>query len=202
MVKQERADRAPQRPRRLQPEARRHQIVEAAARLISQRGDAAISTADVAEAAGVTRALVHHYFHGIDELLDAVVLRLVASVLEIEDAGTEIPVQQRVPRNVRTMLEMVEGNRSVWLAMVTEAGPTESSPGLTSLREALLERMLVNNSDVIEDTAWARLCLGGYLAFSDSILRRWLLGDAPREEVERALADVLLHLLLETIPGR
>ena len=45
------------------------------------------------------------------------------------------------------------------------------------------------------------MCLTGYLAFTDAIARRWLLGETSRERVERALTDHLLHLLLDTIPG-
>ena len=101
-------------PRRLPPDARRRQIIDAARQLISERGDAAISTADVAQAAGVTRALVHHYFHGIAELLDAVTQQLAASLAAASlGAGTEIPVQQRVPHNVVAFLDMIEANRGI-----------------------------------------------------------------------------------------
>lgn len=84
------------------PDARRRQIIDAARQLISECGDAAISTADVAKAAGVTRALVHHYFRGIDELLDAAIQQLVASLARGSlGAITEIPVQQWVPPQCR-----------------------------------------------------------------------------------------------------
>ena len=191
-------------PRRLPPDARRRQIIEAARRLISERGDAEVSTADVAEAAGVTRALVHHYFRGIAELLDAVIQDLVASLLPGSlGAGTEIPVEQRVPHNVAALLDMVEANRGVWLAAVaTGIGQDGASPGSTLLREAFLARILANNTDVVADTPWARLCLTGYVAFSEAIARRWLVGQASREDAQRALTGTLLHLLLHTIPGR
>jgi AcrR family transcriptional regulator len=190
-------------PRRLPPGARRRQIIDAAHRLISERGDAEISTADVAQAAGVTRALVHHYFRGIDELLDAVTQQLVASLLPgSPDAGTEIPVQQRVPHNVAAFLDMIEANRGVWLAAMAARTGTSGSPGPDLLREAFLERILANNTDLITDTPWARLCLAGYVAFSEAIARRWLLGEASREQAQRALTDTLLRMLLEIIPGR
>jgi AcrR family transcriptional regulator len=190
-------------PRRLPPDARRRQIIDAARRLISERGDAAVSTADVAQAAGVTRALVHHYFHGIAELLDAVTQDLAAGLASVSlGAGTEIPVQQRVPRNVAAFLDMIEANRGVWLAAGTARTPANgTSPGPAPLREAALEQILANNTDLIADTPWARLCLVGYLAFGEAIARHWLLGQASRRDAQRALTDTLLHLLLETIPG-
>jgi AcrR family transcriptional regulator len=190
-------------PRRLPPGARRRQIIDAARRLISERGDAEISTADVAQAAGVTRALVHHYFGGIDELVDAVTQQLAASLQPGSlDAGTEILVQQRVPHNVAAFLDMIEANRGVWLAAAAGTGTKGARPGPDLLREAFLERILANNTDLITDTPWARLCLAGYVAFSEAIARRWLLGEASRKDAQRALTDTLLRLLLEIIPGR
>ena len=190
--------------RRLPPDARRRQIIDTARRLISERGDAGISTADVAEAAGVTRALVHHYFRGIDELLDAVTQHLVDSVVPAGlGPGTESPVQERIPRNVAAFLDMIEANHDVWLtALTADPGPTSASSRLAPVREALLEDILANNCDTIADTPWARLCLTGYLAFAETVALRWQLGEASREDAQRALTDTLLHLLLHTIQGR
>jgi AcrR family transcriptional regulator len=187
--------------RRLTPDARRRQIIDTARRLIRERGDAGISTADVAEAAGVTRALVHHYFGGIDELLDAVTQKLVESVVPAGlGAGTGTPVQERVPRNVAAFLDMIEANRNIWLtSLAADPGPNSASSRLAPLREKLLEDILANNCDTIADTPWARLCLAGYVAFTETVGRRWLLGEASREDAQRALTDILLHLLLHTI---
>jgi AcrR family transcriptional regulator len=188
--------------RRLPPDARRRQIIDTASRLISER-DAGISTADVAEAAGVTRALVHHYFRGIDELLDAVTQQLLASALATGlGADTETPVQERVPRNVAAFLDLIEANRNVWLTALATDRPNSASSRLASVRGALLEDILANNSDMIADTPWARLCLTGYLVFAETVARRWQLGEASRQDAQRALTDTLLHLLLHTIPGR
>jgi AcrR family transcriptional regulator len=190
--------------RRLSPEARRLQIIDTACQLISKRADAGISTADVAEAAGVTRALVHHYFRGIDELLDAVTQQLLASVVTPgRGAGIEIPLQERVQRNAETFLDMIEANRNVWLALiVADSVQNTGSSRLAPVRDTLLEEILASNADTIADTPWARLCLSGYLEFAKTIIRRWLHGEASREDVHRALTDVLLHLLLHTIPDR
>jgi AcrR family transcriptional regulator len=186
--------------RRLPPDARRRQIIDTARRLLSECG-VGISTADVAEAAGVTRALVHHYFRGIDELLDAVTQQLLASVVPA-GLGAETPVQERVPRNVAAFLDMIEANRNVWLTALATDRPNSASSRLASVRGALLEDILANNSDMIADTPWARLCLTGYLVFAETVARRWQLGEASRQDAQRALTDTLLHLLLHTIPGR
>ena len=190
--------------RRLPPEARRRQIIDITCRLISERGDAGISTADVAKAAGVTRALVHHYFRGIDELLDAVTQQLLASVESLSlTPETGAPVQERVPHNVAALLDIIEADRDVWLAaLAVNTGPSSANSRLASVREAVIEDTIANNADTIADTPWARLCLTGYLAFAETVICRWLLGEASREDAQRALADTLVHLLVHTIPGR
>lgn len=190
-------------PRRLPPDARRRQITDAARQLLSQRGDAAISTADVAQAAGVTRALVHHYFHGIGDLLDAVTGDLATGLATASlGAGTDLPAQQRIPRNVAAFLDMIEANRGVWLAAAARTTADGTSPGPGPLREAALEQILANNTDLITDTPWARLCLTGYLAYAETIARHWLAGHASRHDAQHALTGTLLHLLTDTIPGR
>jgi AcrR family transcriptional regulator len=64
---------------RLDISERRHQILSAARRLFSDRHYGAVSTADIAAEAGVTRGLVHHYFGGKRELY----LEVVRSLLEL-----------------------------------------------------------------------------------------------------------------------
>ena len=75
------------RPRsgvRLPPAQRRSQILEHARRLFAQRPYQEVSSADIAREAGVTRALVHHYFGGVRDVYLVVVGEMAA-------AGAEIP---------------------------------------------------------------------------------------------------------------
>lgn len=187
--------------RRLTPEARRRHLVETARALLEARPEEPISTADVAAAAGVTRALVHHYFSGIDELRQAVALDIARSL-----AGTLAPrpaagVAERVHANVVAYLDALEGNHAAWLATIGRDGDDAAvTPAGRALRQGILERMIANNSEIIRDTPWARLCLTGYIAFSDAVCRQWARGHNTREEAERALTDTLMHLLLQTIP--
>ena len=64
---------------RLDTGERRRQILSAARRLFSERNYGAVSTADIAAEAGVTRGLVHHYFGGKRALF----LEVVRSILQL-----------------------------------------------------------------------------------------------------------------------
>lgn len=188
--------------RRLAPEARRREILEATRALLQERPGASISTADVAEAAGVTRALVHRYFYGIDDLRQAVAAELASRAGAVLTAGPEAPVRERAAHNVRAFLDGIDANREIWLATLNSEHPrmADAHPSQI-LRNAMLERMLANNADIIQDTPWSRLCLQGYIGNSDAICRQWALGHATRDQVEQILIQTLLHTLTVIIPA-
>jgi AcrR family transcriptional regulator len=187
--------------RRLAPEERRRQLIDVARSLLQQRPGVSISTADVAEAAGVTRALVHRYFHGIDELRLAVAADMAGRTGSVLTVGPETPVQERVRHNVGAFLDGIEASREVWLSTVESDRPRTADHPAEILRRAMLERMLDNNSDLIDDTPWTRLCLQGYIGSSDAICRQWVRGHATRAQAEAILVDSLLHTLTAVIPG-
>jgi AcrR family transcriptional regulator len=193
---------SPSRRRRLAPDERRRQLIDVTRSLMQQRSGASISTADVAEAAGVTRALVHRYFHGIDDLRQAVAADMAGRAGAVLTVGAGTPVQERVRHNVGAFLDGIEASREVWLSTMESERPRGSHDHPAEiLRGAMLERMLENNSDLIENTPWARLCLLGYIGSSDAICRQWVLGQATREQAERILVDSLLHALTVVIPA-
>jgi AcrR family transcriptional regulator len=64
--------------RRLSPEARREQIVEAAVVLFAERDPAVLTLEEIADGAGVSRALVYNYFGDRNGLLEAVYERSVS----------------------------------------------------------------------------------------------------------------------------
>jgi AcrR family transcriptional regulator len=77
-------DRAP--ARRPDDEGRRAELIAAASRVIAEHGIAAATTRRIAEEAGVPSGLVHYWFSGKDELLEAVISDTLVS---IEDAVRE-----------------------------------------------------------------------------------------------------------------
>jgi AcrR family transcriptional regulator len=71
-------------PRRLTPEIRRGQILDAAEALILSEGQLPLPLADLARRAGASKALVYRYFPTQADLANAVLRRLFAG---LEDAG-------------------------------------------------------------------------------------------------------------------
>lgn len=65
--------------KRMKPEDRRQQILEAASNLVGEHGFHDVTRADVAEVLGVAEALVSRYFNPFSTLLDEVANRAVSA---------------------------------------------------------------------------------------------------------------------------
>lgn len=88
-------------------------ILEAADELIAEVSYEGVSMRDVAEAAGVNKALVFYYFNSKAELFDRVIERYYAAHLEalssaIEGTGA---VRERLHRVIEAYLDFIDENR-------------------------------------------------------------------------------------------
>jgi AcrR family transcriptional regulator len=82
------SDRVPRR-RRLPPEARRKQIVEAVLDVVSERGISGTTVARIAEAASVSEGTLYVYFHSREEMLAAALDRIFTRMADLIDSSTE-----------------------------------------------------------------------------------------------------------------
>jgi len=171
-------------------EARRQHIIDTARTLFAQRPYGAVSTQDIADAAGVARSLVHHYFRGIKDVFLAVVATSGPELADVRTAGPETPYEERIAHNVRAALDLAERNRETWMAVVghgIDAGDAEVRALITAIRKRSIERTLAANADVLQDTPRTRLALRSFHDFSGGAIRDWLNGEATRADVEAVL---------------
>jgi AcrR family transcriptional regulator len=180
--------------RRLAPDARRRAIVHAARALFAAKPYGDVTTADVAQAAGVARSLVHHYFGGIGGVVLAVVTDGAAALADVRTAGPETPLDERLAHNIAAALDIVAANRETWLAVAAH-GPAAPDPEIRAIAELAVtrsvERALAVNADVLQDTPATRLALRAFHAFSTEATFAWVTGQATREEVEALLVTTL-----------
>jgi AcrR family transcriptional regulator len=109
---------------RLDPEARRAQLVETARGLLEQRGVGTMSVEDVADAAGVSRSLVYAYFGDRDGLVAEVYLGVLA---ELDAAlaphlGGDGPTTEDGLRQVlASCMRFAHGQPAAWRLLVTDS---------------------------------------------------------------------------------
>jgi len=199
---------ASQRRTYLEAEERRAQILRVAAQLFSERNYDAVSTADIAKAAGVARGLVNHYFRTKRELYVAV----VRSMLEVPDdlfpAGADADESERnavLADAVDRWLRTVKANRGTWLACIGAQGfgrDPELEQVLENARRQIIDQLIALAwGPPQEATPEVRALMRGYEGFVQAITADWLQNGRPaRRDVQQLLVEGLIALVDEALP--
>jgi AcrR family transcriptional regulator len=125
--------------RRLEPERRRAEIVEAASTIFRGRDPNTVRFEEVADAAGVSRSLVYAYFGDRGGLLAAVYLHSLAGLDEdLSSLLVDVPVDEaRLRALVHRYLVLVRDNAASWPLFAT-AGALEH-PAVQQARRARIQ---------------------------------------------------------------
>ena len=189
------------RRRRLEPDARREQILSVAIQLFGERSYADVSTTDVARAAGVARGLVNHYFGTKKELyLEVVRVMLTVPGVALERLPDADP-PARAAAIVTWFLDVVSRHSNSWLAAIT-AGGIAGDPDV--------DQVIAEAIDVAADSVIAAVGLAGredpalrgmaraYVGFASCTAQEWL----QRSVLSRAQVHTLLTATLLTMVER
>jgi AcrR family transcriptional regulator len=183
---------------RLDPGQRREQILDAAKALFSERAYDEVSIEDIASSAGVTRGLVHHYFGGRKDVYIALLERLGAVREEQLPPPAGRSARARVADTVSRWLDWTEQNRTVWLATIAR-GEDIADPDVrrvvTDLVRRAVARLASQHADIADDSPRLRYALECWTGLNRSATRRWLQGEASREQTHELLASTLEHAL-------
>jgi AcrR family transcriptional regulator len=181
-------------------DARRAQILRVAAELFSERSYDAVSTEDVARAAGVARGLVHHYFGTKRRLF----LEVVRAMLAVPD-GLDLPpaAGERVEllrAAIDRFLRTAERNRRTYLATAGGSGigrDPDLEGVLKPARERIIDRLIAMSwGPPAEAPPELRALMKGYRGFAEAITADWL----DHRRVSRAVVQqLLLHALLALV---
>lgn len=125
-------------------EERREQLLGAGHELFVERPYDQVSMDDVAQRAGVSKALVFHYFSTKRDLYVEIVRRAAAELLEATLVPAEIPPLERLALGLGRYLDFVERNERGYVALLTSGvGVDPEVYGVVeAVRRALAERML------------------------------------------------------------
>lgn len=198
-VRTGRTDRTP-RPvrRRLGPEARRDQLVRAGSELLFRMPFDQVTAEHVAHAAGVSKALVFHYFPTTREL-QATLLRAVAEeLLASLDVDPTAAPAERLRLGIARFIDFIERAPDNYQAMARGSG---SDPVLNEVVDvtrdgvvALVQRVL----GAPELPPGLAIALRGWIAFVEESALHWLtLG----RRVDRdALVDFLAETAIRMLP--
>ncbi|GAA4945405.1 TetR/AcrR family transcriptional regulator [Actinoplanes utahensis] len=192
------------RRRRLEPDARREQILSVAIRLFGAKPYAEVSTTDVARDAGVARGLVNHYF-GTKKDLYLEVVRVMLTVPEVAyeqlDQG-ELP--ERADSIVGYFLDVVSRHSTSWLAAIGAGGMAGDADVDRVIAEAvdgaadgILRAVGMRESATPALRGMARSYVGLAIYTAQEWLQRGVL---TRDQVHALLATTLVTMVERVFP--
>ena len=197
----------PRKRVRLDYDDRHAQILGAARQLFCERPYSEVSMTDLAEAAGVARGLLHHYFGSKRDLYLAVVRHLVkVPTMPLPDVSPDVDAENVWELSVDAWMHLIEANQDLWLTAVGAGGigrDAELDEILDEARELTAQRCLealgIPAAEVSDGT---RALVRAYGGMAEEVTREWL----ERKRLTRAQAREVLRrtlplLLDELLPG-
>ena len=181
--------------RRLAPEDRRNHLLGVALETFAERGYSDTDLNAIADAAGVQRTLLYHYFGGGKEDVYMAVLEHAWAELAAELTVDPERGRQLMPANLQRYLDLVEAedprvivvrqSRRLDLARVAET---------TRLASAAMARGMAANQLGLDKPPEDLLAvLQAYLGFYEILLDEWMAGRLTRDQLET--------VMIETLPG-
>lgn len=190
------------RGRRLEPDARREQLLECATRLFGERPYAEVSTTDIAEAAGIARGLLNHYFGTKRDLYLEVVRRLVA-VPPVDGVLLTGSLRSRIDVGVGWFLDSVGPHGRTFLA-VTGAGGLGDDPDVEAILSAaddLAARRVLEVVGLDADDERSRAVVRAYGGLAKAAVREWQRSGAlSRDDVHQLLTRALYTIVRDVLP--
>lgn len=178
---------------RLDTDRRRAQLLDVGLREFGSRPYDEVSIDDIAQAAGVSRGLVYHYFPDKRRIYLAVLRWVAEQMMEATVAEPSKPPLERLYDGLRAHLAFAEEHAAGYTALMS--GGSGNDEEVRALCEEFRWRGLeeIMRSLQIEAPSPAlRVALRGWVGFQEGALIEWL----KRRELER---EELLDLLAETL---
>jgi AcrR family transcriptional regulator len=160
---------------RLRVDERRRQLIDAGSALFAQHAFEEISMRQIAAAAGVSKALLYHYFPNKIELFKAAVQEQAGELQRItEPSGQGTPIEQ-LAASLDGYLAWIERNAETWTKLMQSAAALpEAREVVQGFRAATLENILVRLTGEGSPRPALRTALQGWLGYIDAAILDWV----------------------------
>jgi len=184
--------------RRLPPDQRRAEILDAALELFSQRGEEGVSIDEIGAAAGASRNSVYRCFGSKQELFMAAMARLVAKLTERQDQAVGGTPSQLLAARLHLYFDIVEQYGEGYAALIRMAGP-QSTDQSRLIIEKLRARGYANIYDglgISDPSPMVEAAVHAWVATKEWMAVEWVRRrHIPREDVEGLLIFFLGGML-------
>src|SRR5215212_5982344 len=175
---------------RLDVDERRRQLLEAGARVFTER------SYEDARAAGISKGLLYHYFPSKRDLFVATLEAAAAELREITQPDPSLPIPDQLQTALDAYLGWIDEHSDSYAKLMESAsGSDDVRSYMAQVRAGTVERIL---EALVKggDPAAIRTALHGFLWFMDGACLDWL---ANRDLSRAQLRDMLLTTFAGTI---
>jgi AcrR family transcriptional regulator len=194
---------------RLDPQARRTQLVELGLRMLSTRPLDKVAIDDIAAEAGISRGLLFHYFPTKRDFHVAVAEAAAQELLDRTDPPTEGPPLERLRTAVAAFVDHVTENRDAYVAFIR--GSAGVDPELIAVyertRAAITDRVLTGLGRMgvpLPAPPRVRAAVRGWVALAEEVTVDWLArspGELERDDIVALIDDALVALVTMALGG-
>ena len=182
---------------RLQVDERRRQLLDAGAELFAAHSFEEISMRQIAEAAGVSKPLLYHYFPSKIELFKAAVAEKAAELQGLIDPRHEGSPLEQLAHSLDAYLAWIEENALTWSKLMESAAAlAEARELVEGFRERTMDLMLAELSEGRKPRPALRIAIRGWLGYMDAAILDWAKARDMRRE---KLRDLLLAAFAGTL---
>jgi AcrR family transcriptional regulator len=179
---------------RLQVDERRRQLLERATELFAEHGYDQLSMARIAREAGISKALLYHYFPSKRDLFESALAQGAEEHLARVGPLTGGQPVEQLTGSLDLWLDWIDSHRNAYLALQRSSGIPEVGELIERVREATAQGLLVALGD--QATPTVRTAVRAWLWYMDGVCLDWVReGDLERDEVRGLLLGTLLGAL-------
>jgi AcrR family transcriptional regulator len=188
---------AQSRYRRLDVDERRAQLIEVGTDLFSKHSFEELSMAQIAREAGISKALLYHYFPSKEEFFKAALAEGAAELAQLTAPDESLPPIEQVRASTRAFVSWIGSRGAAYTKLVQSVGAVpELRETMTAIRDLTSARILDGLVPEPELTPAKRAAVRAWLWFMDGVLLDWIEhGDRDADAVADQLVDSLTTLL-------
>jgi AcrR family transcriptional regulator len=179
---------------RLEVDERRRRLLELGADLFTRHAYDELSMADIARAAGISKALLYHYFPSKPAMFSAMLEQQAAELAARVAPPPQLAPREQLEHGLAGFLEWVDEHATAYRKLLRSAGIPEAGGLIDRVREETAARIAGGLAPGLPAGAAARVRAGvrAWLWMLDGLIVGWLEhGELSRAEVEAAALAAL-----------
>ena len=175
---------------RLQVDERRRQLLELGARLFATHSYAELSMAKIAREAGISKALLYHYFPSKQDFFLATLQQGAEAIAKRTEPDPDLPPMEALAGSIDGFLGWIEENETAYRKLMESVGTVpEVKTLIDRIRDATSARILEGLGAGDPPPPKLRAAARAWLWYMDGVILDWL------EHRDMSVAEVRDFLL-------